>query len=309
MNKLILEEIQRMNLLSRYDNSKTLSEQTIPGGISQQAYNKIIAFSNQNKKGSMGSYLFKPQVQEIDSEFGVGTYSKFFNNGGDKILTTKTPEPEKEQSKSIPEISLPTGVSQQAVDKIMAISAQNKKGSRGSYLFKPQVQEIDSEFGVGTYSKFFKNGGEDVLKGVKIFKKQVNGTPSPANPAAAPAKPAAAPAKPVAIPPELKDIKAFQDWLDVNAKGWATGYKEGIINKGQNGGGYGKFGPRTQKAWAKYKDQFLKGGAKTEQPTTQTTEPDKKPLTTDTLPTNNQPLNLQLSPKQSELDTLKWGQK
>ena len=74
--------------------------------------------------------------------------------------------------------------------------------------------------------------------------------------------------KPVAIPPELKDVKAFQDWLDVNAKGWATGYKEGIINKGQNGGGYGKFGPRTQKAWAKYKDQFLKGGTKTEQPTT-----------------------------------------
>ena len=27
MNKLILEEIKRMNLLSNYDNSKTLSEQ------------------------------------------------------------------------------------------------------------------------------------------------------------------------------------------------------------------------------------------------------------------------------------------
>jgi hypothetical protein len=64
---------------------------------------------------------------------------------------------------------------------------------------------------------------------------------------------------PVATPPELKDVKAFQDWLDVNAKGWATGYKDGIINKGQNGGGYGTFGPRTQKAWATYKDQYLKG--------------------------------------------------
>lgn len=30
MNKLILEEIQRMNLLSNYDNSKTLSEQLLP---------------------------------------------------------------------------------------------------------------------------------------------------------------------------------------------------------------------------------------------------------------------------------------
>lgn len=66
--------------------------------------------------------------------------------------------------------------------------------------------------------------------------------------------------KSVPIPTELKDsegIKKFQDWLDINAKGWATGYVEGIINKGENGGGYGKFGPRTQKAWNKYKDQYL----------------------------------------------------
>jgi|LakMenE18May11ns_1017448.scaffolds.fasta_scaffold9826177_3 hypothetical protein len=72
---------------------------------------------------------------------------------------------------------------------------------------------------------------------------------------------------PVKPPPELKDVKAFQDWLDNNhgddkegqGEGWATGYKDGIINKGQNGRGYGNFGPRTQKAWATYKDQYLKG--------------------------------------------------
>ena len=62
-------------------------------------------------------------------------------------------------------------------------------------------------------------------------------------------------------PLQLKDVngvKAFQDWLDTNAKGWATGYKDGIINKGQNGGGYGKYGPRTIKAWNTYKDKYLK---------------------------------------------------
>jgi hypothetical protein len=75
---------------------------------------------------------------------------------------------------------------------------------------------------------------------------------------------------PVATPPELKDVKAFQDWLDVNAKGWATGYKDGIINKGQNGRGYGTFGPRTQKAWATYKDQYLKGDTATETPKSDT---------------------------------------
>jgi hypothetical protein len=61
-------------------------------------------------------------------------------------------------------------------------------------------------------------------------------------------------------PLQLKDVngvKAFQDWLDTNAKGWATGYKDGIINKGQNGGGYGKYGPRTIKAWNTYKDKYL----------------------------------------------------
>jgi hypothetical protein len=66
--------------------------------------------------------------------------------------------------------------------------------------------------------------------------------------------------KVIETPPQLsnpKNIKLFQDWLDQNAKGWATGYKEGIINLGQNGGGYGKFGPRTSKAWKKYGNQYL----------------------------------------------------
>ena len=189
VNKLILEQIQRIKLLSKYDSSKTLSEQTIPGGISQQAYNKI-----------------------------------------------------------------------------MAISAENKKGLRGSYLFPTQQAEINKEFGADTYTKFYRNGGKDVLKGEKTFIKQTQTptttttntekvTPTPAKPAA----------KPVATPPELKNIKAFQDWLDVNAKGWATGYVGGIINKGKNGGGYGTFGKRTQKAWATYKNQYLKGST-TSQP-------------------------------------------
>jgi hypothetical protein len=54
-----------------------------------------------------------------------------------------------------------------------------------------------------------------------------------------------------------KNVKLFQDWLDQNAKGWATGYKEGIINRGQNGGGYGNFGSRTSNAWKKYGNQYL----------------------------------------------------
>lgn len=62
-----------------------------------------------------------------------------------------------------------------------------------------------------------------------------------------------------AIPTELADtegVKKFQDWLDTNKKGWATGYPNGVLNKA---GGYGKFGPRTTKAWATHKDEYLKG--------------------------------------------------
>ncbi len=61
--------------------------------------------------------------------------------------------------------------------------------------------------------------------------------------------------KEVVLPSELKDVKAFQDWLDTNKKGWAAGYADGIVNKGR---GYGTFGPRTKKAWDTYKDEFLK---------------------------------------------------
>ena len=66
------------------------------------------------------------------------------------------------------------------------------------------------------------------------------------------------------IPPELKNIengvRKFQDWLDQNHKNWATGYKDGIINQGKNGGGYGTYGPRTQKMWLTkgVADEFLK---------------------------------------------------
>lgn len=61
----------------------------------------------------------------------------------------------------------------------------------------------------------------------------------------------------IKIPSELKDgngVKLFQDWLDINHAGWATGFPNGKLNKGA---GYGKFGPRTQKAWALYGKEYL----------------------------------------------------
>jgi hypothetical protein len=64
-----------------------------------------------------------------------------------------------------------------------------------------------------------------------------------------------------AIPTELKDIvgvRKFQDWLDTNKAGWATGFPDGKLSQA---GGYGRFGPRTTKAWASYGPEYLKGGS------------------------------------------------
>ena len=66
------------------------------------------------------------------------------------------------------------------------------------------------------------------------------------------------PSAPPQIPTELKDIngvKAFQDWLDENKAGWASGYANNILNK--TGKGYGRMGPRTSKAWGLFKDEYL----------------------------------------------------
>lgn len=70
------------------------------------------------------------------------------------------------------------------------------------------------------------------------------------------------------IPAELKDIygvKKFQDWLDKNKPGWATGFSGGVLNKA---GGYGRFGPRTTRGWNSYGQEYLKGG---------TSKPEEKP--------------------------------
>jgi hypothetical protein len=170
MKDILQEEISLMKKLFDIKGGFLIHEQNaLPGGISKQAYDKIIATSQQNKKNLSGSYLAPAQQKVIDSEFGTGTYDKFFKSGGKDILDNKkvTQAPQK---KTLPEIPLPAGVSKQAYDKIIAVSQQNKKNLSGSYLAPAQQRAIDSEFGTGMYDKFFNNGGRDVLDGKKVFK-------------------------------------------------------------------------------------------------------------------------------------------
>ena len=104
----------------------------------------------------------------------------------------------------------------------------------------------------------------------------------------------------ITVPPELDSvtkIQAFQQWLDDyhgddkegQGKGWAKGYTGGVINKGQNGGGFGKFGPRTSAAWNNptYKDAYMKSlqtTTTTPVAATTTTAPAASTTTTTTAP-------------------------
>lgn len=49
-------------------------------------------------------------------------------------------------------------------------------------------------------------------------------------------------------------VEMFQDWLDQYHAGWATGYPNGKVGGGK---GYGRFGPRTKKAWEKHQKEFM----------------------------------------------------
>jgi len=235
MDKLILEEIQRMNLLSKYDNSKTLSEQKVLTNPADKL-NILPKATNPQTNAATG----KPIVANPANQFNVlpkGTNQQA-NTATGKPMVTKPTNPADKFN------VLPKGTNQQsntatgkpmvykqptAADKInqtlksvgQAPSAINQDGSKGKNTRPDSLGSIPN-----------------TSKGQGLIKNKPT-TPTPL---------------------QLKDdngIKTFQDWLDKNAPGWATGYKGGVIDQGKGGGGYGKFGPRTQKAWAQYKDKYL----------------------------------------------------
>jgi hypothetical protein len=202
MKQIVYEEIQRMNLLSSYDNSKTLSEQNnrILKEASQEVYNKLYEKFPCMLNLKNAQYIDDASNEGIDFEKsryiwwnGVTYYpdgTKYGKNGFERF-TCDSPE------------------------------------------FKTQTQKVSGQ------------------KSNQVVK-QVSKT------------------APVAIPPELENaegVKKFQQWLDNNhsdddegkGKGWASRYKDGKIEQGKNGGGYGTYGPRTQKAWKNqtYRDAYL----------------------------------------------------
>ena len=82
----LVKLIQKVLVEEKHINPKKLNEQGTPGGVTQDAVNKILAISKQNKARLSGSYLAPLQQSNIDKEFGKGTYEKFFNGGGKDVL-------------------------------------------------------------------------------------------------------------------------------------------------------------------------------------------------------------------------------
>jgi hypothetical protein len=230
MDKLISEEIQRMTLLSKYDNSKTLSEQS--------QLDEVIYDTKTGK-------ILQPQNQ---------TQTTTNTPTNQQTNTTQTTTTEKKQTTLKPTGTSTPNTKESSIGVTYQYDYPNDKkyvyGVKDGKWFGKNLTN-GKEFDLSTFTTAIDNLSKKFPNALK------QGTPS--------------------LPLQLNNIdgvKSFQDWLDVNVKGWASGYKDGIINKGQNGGGYGNFGARTQKAWNTYKDKYLQ----------QNSPEELKPIQAQTLP-------------------------
>ena len=138
----------------------------------------------------------------------------------------------------------------------------------GKFIYTyPSGTHVDGKWEVnGTDFKITTNDGDEYDSKANKWK---TNTSTAAASSGATSSGAASTAATSSIPTELKDVKAFQTWLDKNKPGWHDKYNTLGTDPAK---GYGKFGPRTSKAWSTYKDEYLKG---TNTPTpTPTANPD-----------------------------------
>lgn len=253
------EALQRVKLMMGYDTNKTLKE------------NKEIIFEQENSCTNPIEYdelldYVKQAEEAIDD---------VFNWAGSKDLMDSY-----EDAKDV-------------YDALKAVSGKNiydeesGKCVSAIEMFKTRYKEINSEDWVGG-KESLEDGINDILKrnlgaesnryarlALKLLSTATAVVPDGKKQAESGGKKdektntgGGGKSQSPKIPSELKDIdgvKKFQDWLDKNKAGWATGFSGGVLNQA---GGYGRFGPRTTKAWNSYGQEYLKGG---------TPKPEEKP--------------------------------
>jgi hypothetical protein len=246
------ESLKRVLLMMKYDNKKTLSENV--GVISEQ--NKAI----RNKGAGLNRLL------SLLSKLNPETLSKL---------------PVRSDNKK--------GFINLGTQNIKNIRVKTNMGNLYFFVFKPGGYFTENNFvlrikngkpTIGTWDLdriYFKNEG-DVSITDSGFDNIINindltsSSPEVDTPEKKDSPKPSQPSQEPKIPGELKNsegVKKFQDWLDQNKQGWATGYPNGVLNK--TGRGYGRFGPRTQKAWNQYKNDYLSSNTSQSQQTTTTT--------------------------------------
>ena len=112
--------------------------------------------------------------------------------------------------------------------------------------------------------------------------------------------PGTTPQTPASNPNAPQDTKAFQDWLDTNKPGWITGKPYKILEKKPERG-YGKFGPLTQAAWGKYKNEFQPQQIPSSNTTLATATSANPTTATPTTPTTTTPSNVATTTNQVKL--------
>jgi len=261
----IQEELEKFKLLTKYDSSKTLNEnisdlneQTVPMGYTPtiktaanppaaqtQSSNVTAAPSGGNVMTDIDKLADSIATTIGQSVNGPGTDEASLVNAinqikdrdlFDKVSYYLFLSPSKRTTEYSGWQELFNGELGQGNEDIKAAKdIQDKFKTFGvSVAYKIRQPEQGQGIGVTDNSFIVTDGGAK-----KVVAKQKVATP---------------------IPTELKDIegvKSFQDWADANHAGWATGFTEGKLNKGA---GYGAFGPRTQKAWTAYDQEYLQAG-------------------------------------------------
>jgi len=228
------ESLKRILLMMKYDNKKTLSENV--GVISEQ---------------NIQLDVFK-MMKQLDA----------FNTDEDEVINIIKRYRTKESFKNFID-SYKNDVNKEFGEHLYR-SLNPRQDKKEWEELKTYLKTIGIELGVNIISDPRKGKSSAVFKGLEktpeVSAPEKEKTPTPSQPSQEPI-----------IPQELSNsegVKKFQDWLDQNKKGWATGYLDGVLNK--QGRGYGRFGPRTQKAWNQYKTEYLTptstGGETQQQP-------------------------------------------
>jgi hypothetical protein len=258
--KLIKEDIESIKFMMNYDTRKTLTEnrefineqgfptKPNPGGwaagVAMEIGNSVkgpgtkeIPLIDAIKKIKTAQHFFDVQsLLKSNTNGEYGTFTRLVN-GEMEFSNFNEVKEISDHFNSIPGIS-------SKYDSEKAVTNRNGvKGEQNS--FKPKSFTV---FGYPTdprLKSLFGGGGN-----------KANNTALSGN-TKTPDKTTKKAVTPPPIPPQLKDsagVIKFQDWLDVNKPGWATGLPEGKLNRGS---GYGKFGPRTTKAWTAYGNEYL----------------------------------------------------